>query len=136
MTGCKSCDLYPVFLNGADREIINTKKDIGQTKNQEQHHCIQMEIQKAFNYAFSAWVSLYGKKNIPCEIGDYSVSKDLLIVGRGSMVRMHKWRSQRQIHKSRCLNSASLWKHKGVYVLSFYAILTPTDGSYVLYIHR
>lgn len=87
-------------------------------------------MQKAFNYSFSAWVSLYCKKNILCEIGDYSVSKDLLIVGRGSMVRMHKWTSQQQIHKSRCLNSASLWKHNGVYVLSFYAILTPTDGSY------
>lgn len=73
---------------------------------------------------------------MPCEISGYSVNKALLIVKRSSTVRMPKGGSQQQICKSLCLYSESLWKHKGVHVLSFYAALTPSNGSYILHMQR
>lgn len=72
--------------------MINIWKDIRQTKSKKQHQHLERN-----GYPFLE-LSVHWKKNIPCEITDFSDNKGLLLVNRGSMVRMSKQRRKEQIN--------------------------------------
>lgn len=69
------------------------QKDIRQTKSRKQHQHLEIN-----GYPFSELSSMHWKKNIPWEITDFSDKKGLLLVNRGSIVRMPKQRRKEQIN--------------------------------------
>lgn len=73
--------------------MMYIQKDIRQTKSRKQHQHLEIN-----GYPFSELSSMHWKKNIPWEITDFSDNKGLLLVNRGSIVRMPMQRRKEQIN--------------------------------------